>query len=647
MPDIFISYARPQEDRAHRTAEVLRRLGYGVWRDDELPAHLPYADVIEERLRASRVVLVLWSAEAVKSQWVRAEADLARQAGTLVQMSLDGSPLPMPFNQIQCADLRGWSGTDDHAGWQKVLGSVRDLIEAPGIAAPTSIPMPRSTAEGRLLAVMAFDNLSNDPEMTYFSDGVSEEILQTIARMPDLKVVGRSSSFQFRGKDKALANVTAQLMTTHVLDGAVRRSGDRVRISASLVECQTQTSVWSGQFDRDLSDVFALQDEIAAAIAEALQLVFAPAAEPRKVDPKAYDYYLRARALAGAWATNAECIALLEQAVALSPDFGAAWASLALARALDARWSKEPGRFTADREVALKAADRAEALDPSLGVSYVARSLLEGSGAYFAREALLQVALEAAPSDPEILKHASDFVGSVGRTRESFRLVARAHGIDPLNKIIANRHAGALAEIGMLLESYEAAEIGRERWPDFDWFIASPLLISATLGDWAIAEPLITLAEADGRGYLQAILGLVNDYRDPTPEAQARMLARGESQLAKGGSAELSQIMFIHRIGLVDEAFDLLARSSFARIFTPEGRPPDSLFLTGIIFGAMGRDLRRDPRFVDLCDKLGICDYWVATGRWPDCEHEVAPHYDLRARSLELVATRGLPDASE
>ena len=342
MPDIFISYARPQEDRAHRTAEVLRRLGYGVWRDDELPAHLPYADVIEERLRASRVVLVLWSAEAVKSQWVRAEADLARQAGTLVQMSLDGSPLPMPFNQIQCADLRGWSGTDDHAGWQKVLSSVRELIEAPGITAPTSIPMPRSTTEGRLLAVMAFDNLSNDPEMTYFSDGVSEEILQTIARMPDLKVVGRSSSFQFRGKDKALANVTAQLMTTHVLDGAVRRSGDRVRISASLVECQTQTSVWSGQFDRDLSDVFALQDEIAAAIAEALQLVFAPAAEPRKVDPKAYDYYLRARALAGAWATNAECIALLEQAVALSPDFGAAWASLALARALDARWSKEP-----------------------------------------------------------------------------------------------------------------------------------------------------------------------------------------------------------------------------------------------------------------------------------------------------------------
>ncbi len=645
MPDIFISYARSQQARAHRTAEALRRLGYGVWRDDELPPHRPYADVIEERLRGSSAVLVLWSADAVKSQWVRAEADLARQLGTLVQMNLDGSPLPLPFDQIQCADVSGWSGADDHAGWRKVVGSIGDLFGAG--ASAIELPAPPAAAGERLLAVLAFDNLSNDPEMAYFSDGVSEEILQTVAKMPDLKVVGRSSSFQFRGKDKAISNVAAQLLTSHVLDGAVRRSGNRVRISASLLECQGQTAVWSGQFDRDLSDVFALQDEIALAIAEALQLVFAPAAEPRKVVPKAFDLYLRARALAGAWASNSECVQLLEEAVALSPDFAAAWASLALARALDARWQKDAGQFFVHQVAALTAASRAEALDPSQGVSYVARSLLEASAAYSARETLLQVALEASPSDPEILKHASDLVGAVGRTRESFRLVARAHGIDPLNKIIANRHAGALAEIGMLQESYEAAEVGRARWPDFDWFIASPLLISATLGDWAIAEPLIALAEADGRGYLQAILGLVNDYRDPTPEAQARMLARGEGQLAKSGSAELSQIMFIHRIGLADEAFDLLARSSFARIFTPEGRPPDSLFLPGIMFGAMGKDLRRDPRFVDLCDKLGICDYWVATGRWPDCEHEVAPHYDLRARTLELVAARGLPEASD
>src|SRR5580704_1018859 len=105
MPDIFISYARSTEVQARRIGDALRDLGYGVWRDDELPPHRDYAEVIEERLRAAKAVVVVWSAEAVKSQWVRAEADLAREAGTLVQLSLDGAVPPLPFNRIQCADM--------------------------------------------------------------------------------------------------------------------------------------------------------------------------------------------------------------------------------------------------------------------------------------------------------------------------------------------------------------------------------------------------------------------------------------------------------------------------------------------------------------------------------------------------------------
>src|SRR5919106_2653845 len=97
---VFVSYARADEPQAELVAEALRALGYEVWRDDELPAHRAYADVIEERLKSAKAVVVLWSAEAAKSQWVRAEADAARSAGTLVQASIDGSVPPMPFNQI-------------------------------------------------------------------------------------------------------------------------------------------------------------------------------------------------------------------------------------------------------------------------------------------------------------------------------------------------------------------------------------------------------------------------------------------------------------------------------------------------------------------------------------------------------------------
>src|SRR5579863_8873332 len=104
MSEIFISYARSTEPAARRIGEALRALGHGVWRDDELPAHRAYSEVIEERLTAAKAVVVVWSAEAVKSEWVRSEADRARLDRKLVQLSVDGARLPMPFDQIQCAD---------------------------------------------------------------------------------------------------------------------------------------------------------------------------------------------------------------------------------------------------------------------------------------------------------------------------------------------------------------------------------------------------------------------------------------------------------------------------------------------------------------------------------------------------------------
>jgi adenylate cyclase len=120
MSDVFISYARSTEPEAMKIAAALRAKGYSVWRDDEIPAHRAYADVIEERLKSSRAVVVIWSADAAKSQWVRSEADTARAAGTLVQVSVDGTLPPMPFNQIECAQLRGWNGNADAFGWRKL-----------------------------------------------------------------------------------------------------------------------------------------------------------------------------------------------------------------------------------------------------------------------------------------------------------------------------------------------------------------------------------------------------------------------------------------------------------------------------------------------------------------------------------------------
>jgi hypothetical protein len=134
VAEVFISYGRATQAQAGQIAAALKALGYAVWRDEDLPAHRDYSEVIEERLRAAKAVVVIWSSDAVKSQWVRAEAELAREAGTLVQLSLDGAPLPLPFNRIQCADLKGWGGDPQAPAWRKVVASVEALAGPRGEA---------------------------------------------------------------------------------------------------------------------------------------------------------------------------------------------------------------------------------------------------------------------------------------------------------------------------------------------------------------------------------------------------------------------------------------------------------------------------------------------------------------------------------
>ena len=160
MADIFVSYARPDEPQAKRVAEALRDAGFSVWRDDQLPAHRAYADVIQERLTASKAVIVLWSADAAKSQWVRAEADVGRHARTLVQASLDDTIPPLPFHQIQCASLSGWNGDDVAPGWRKMLESVAELTGTQ----PTAPSGPSAHVRKHGICILPFANMSGDAE---------------------------------------------------------------------------------------------------------------------------------------------------------------------------------------------------------------------------------------------------------------------------------------------------------------------------------------------------------------------------------------------------------------------------------------------------------------------------------------------------
>jgi pimeloyl-ACP methyl ester carboxylesterase len=138
MADVFISYARSEAEHANAAADALRAAGYSVWLDEDLPAHRPYAREIEAQLKAAKAALVVWSAEAARSEWVLSEANRAREDRKLIQVKVDRAQLPMPFDQIQCADLSGWKGATDHAGWRKVLVSLTELAGASAAAKPPS-----------------------------------------------------------------------------------------------------------------------------------------------------------------------------------------------------------------------------------------------------------------------------------------------------------------------------------------------------------------------------------------------------------------------------------------------------------------------------------------------------------------------------
>jgi adenylate cyclase len=420
---VFISYARSSEGQAKYVAEALRGAGYSVWRDDELPAHRSYAEVIQERLNSAKAVVVLWSAEAAKSQWVRAEADTAREMRTLVQASVDGTTPPIPFNQIQCADLRAWNGDTDWHGWQTLESSVSALAGEQAEEELAAKGNRRTQAIHASMCVLPFVNMSGEPEQEYFSDGISEDIITDLSNVSALSVVARNTSFMFKGQSLDVKEVAEKLGVTHVLEGSVRKAGNRVRITAQLIDGAKGDHVWAARYDRDLTDIFEIQDEISKAIVDALKVKLLPeekkAIESRgTTNVEAYNLYLMARQQwiggpQGNPRREEAVIRLCQQATSVDPEYAQAWALMGFAQLELRFWH---GRD----ENALPAAERALAINPKMpeALCIKARYLEEeGHGAEAQEEIRKALALD--PESWEVNREAARMLFRHGNIREA------------------------------------------------------------------------------------------------------------------------------------------------------------------------------------------------------------------------------------
>ena len=460
--DIFISYARSTADHARRIADALRGLGYGVWRDDELPAHRSYAEVIEERLTGAKAVVVVWSAEAVKSEWVRSEANRAREERKLVQLSVDNSRLPMPFDQIQCADLAGWTGEPEAQSWKKVVESIADLTGGAG-------PRRGSAAESRRFSVcvLPFANMSGEAEQEYFSDGISEDIITDLSKVSALDVTARNTAFTFKGKAVEVPQVAKQLSVTHVVEGSVRKAGARVRITAQLIDGATGNHLWAERYDRNLDDIFALQDEISEAIVSALKLKLLPqekkAIERRGTSSaEAYDLYLMARQYREMGNEDPRrydtIVRLCERAIEIDPNYALAWTLMGSAQ------MSLFHSFRRENDAGAAAIAQAIRLDPALGDARALRAReLHRAGRREEALADLDLALRLDPDSYDVNQRAGMIYYMERRFSEAVRFFRKATELRDTDYSAAGMALSALTAVGDAEGVQEAARIALER----------------------------------------------------------------------------------------------------------------------------------------------------------------------------------------
>ena len=476
---VFLSYASADRKGALAIVRVLEAAGYRVWWDGLLEGGERFAHAIEAALEGARAVVVLWSKTSASSHWVQDEASRGRESGRLVPLSLDGSPPPLGFGQLQSIDVSHALGKPASEPMKKLLRAVaalhegeapvrshspdqiasptrRRLVAAAGlalVAAGGGVAWWRLRAPGlatggidgtRRIAVLPFANLSGDPEQRYFSDGLTSEIRTQLARNALLRIAGQTSSEKAGDGEDDLRNIARALGVDFLLGGNVQKARGRVKIDAELTEGATGLIRWTDTWERPLADIFAVQSEIGTAVANALSAAIDGRAASADVQVggtenlEAFDAYLHGRALYEAGIdeeSDRRALDYFERAIALDARYAGAHA--ARARAL-----LVIGHLYAAHEERVRVFDAAQAaarlattLAPDFAEGFSALGFALASGKLDmqgAREPF-ERSYALAPGSADILARYATFRSNLRDHVPATAVIQHAVTLDPLN----------------------------------------------------------------------------------------------------------------------------------------------------------------------------------------------------------------------
>lgn len=665
MADVFVSYARGDQRIARIVAQRLIDAGYSVWWDSELLPHTRFASVIEQEIGAARAVLVIWSKIAAKSQWVCAEAELGRAESKLVQVAIDQSSIPLPFNQFQTADLRRWHGDPANAQWQKVLASVAHFQTAAKAPATAAAPVAKRFAVGRSgklalagvaaiaiigggaavvhsfdqpergarIAIQPFRTIGSAAGLSDFAAELSDS-LQNVLTQDQLQTLSPAEIDALKGGD--LAAQAKKLGVGLMFSGTVQGKGANVDVSMRLDDPVQQATLWTAEMSGPAAQSDQLQARVGAltvAVLNCSQQGLAPGA---RLTDAALQAFLHAcelsqtasHGLAGVRATY-EMLDAMRQAAREAPDFAAAHSVLAkhLAFVADEQVVDQtaPLRAEAERE-----ANRALELDPKDPDAFVAFGLLTPTLEFAKREEYYRRALASNPS----WSHANGFLGNVmtdtGRLKEAASLYQRAASVNPQSNDWASMAARGLVQIGASDQADSELKRLSQLWPE------DPLIFKGEFENliiqkrWSDALRLMDRASAFAgafspswvAGWRQILITLQSG--DPSARDSER-----QDLLASGTSSPEKAIAYLALLGFVDDAFSVADRD--LRI------NPAAEASSDFLFDPETESLRRDPRFMNLAARFGLVDYWRRTGHWPDFCSEPGLPYDCRQVAAKVA----------